>query len=103
MPQSRQSFPVLIPERACVCGHPFKLQLFGNFHSLIQEFIRCPFKKSTQRRPSPTTTIQISLEQPAKCAFITLKQEAYFQGESISGGGTNNGECAMLLSCSFST
>ena len=23
-------------------------------HSFIQEFIRCPFKKSTQRRPQPS-------------------------------------------------
>jgi|SRR6218665_2000795 len=72
-------------------------------HSFIQEFIRRPFKKSTQRRPSPTTALQISLKQPAKRTFIIFRQEAYVQGESIPGGGANNGECATLPSCSRST
>ena len=42
-------------------------------HSFIQEFIRRPFKKSTQRRPSPATAIQISLKQPAKRTFIKVR------------------------------
>src|SRR6218665_1341791 len=65
-------------------------------HSFIQEIIRRPFKKSTQRRPSPATAIQISLKQPAKRTFIIFRQDTDFQGESIAGGGTNNGECATL-------
>src|SRR6218665_4041803 len=56
-------------------------------HSFIQEFIMRPFKKSTQRRPSPATAIHISLKQPAKRTFIIFRQDTDFQGESIPGGG----------------
>src|SRR6218665_3660262 len=70
-------------------------------HSFIQEFIRRPFKKSTQRRPGPTTAIQISLKQPAKRTFIIFRQKTDFQGESIPRGGTYNGECTTLPSCSL--
>jgi len=72
-------------------------------HWFIQEFIRRPFNKSTQRLPSLATTVQISLKQPAERTFIIFRQEADFQRESIPGGGTNNGECTTLLSCSCST
>src|SRR6218665_940502 len=57
----------------------------------------------TQRRPSPTTAIQISIKQPKEHTFITLRQEANFQGESIPGRGTNNGECSALPGCNSST
>src|SRR6218665_3527723 len=82
----------------CGCIHASKF-----IHSFIQEFIRRPFNKSTQRLPSLATTVQISLKQPAERTFIIFRQEADFQRESIPGGGTNNGECTTLLSCSFST
>src|SRR6218665_3918245 len=54
-------------------------------HSFIPEFIRRPFKKSTQRHPRPATAIQISLKQPAKRTFIIFRQHTDFQGESIPG------------------
>src|SRR6218665_592082 len=64
-------------------------------HSFIQKFVKHPFKKSTQRRPpSPVTTIQISLKQPAEHTLIIFRQEVNFQGDSIPGRGTNNGECS---------
>src|SRR6218665_377127 len=56
----------------------------------------------TQRPPSPTTAVQITLKQPAKRTFIICRQEVNFERESIPGGGTNNGECATLPSCSRS-
>src|SRR6218665_2885923 len=77
--------------------------VFIYVHSFIQEFIRRPFKKSTQRRPSPGREIQISFKQPEKRTFIIFRQDTDFQGESIPGGGANNGECSTLPSCSFST
>src|SRR6218665_3929656 len=77
--------------------------IFSSIHSFIQIFIRRPFKKSTQGRPSPAKAIQISLKQPAKRTFIIFRQDTDFQGESIPGGGANNGECATVPSCSFST
>src|SRR6218665_344040 len=77
------------------------LQLF--IHSFIQESIRRPFKKSTQRSPNPATTIQINLrEQPAERTFTIFRQEVDFQRESIPGGWSNDGECTTLSSFSFS-
>src|SRR6218665_1087508 len=46
-------------------------------HSFIQEFIRRPFKKSSQ----------ISLKQPAKRTFIISRQETNFQGSPFQVEG----------------
>src|SRR6218665_439299 len=77
--------------------------LVNDDYSLIQDFIRRPSRNILRGAPSPTTAIQISLKKPAKRTFIVFRQETDFQGKSIPGGGTSNGECAALPSCSFNT
>src|SRR6218665_1545930 len=76
---------------------------YSLFHSFFKKFVKHPFKKSTQRRPSPAMAIQISLKQPVEHTFIILMQEVNFQGESIPCRGTNYGECSALPDCSSST
>src|SRR6218665_2392552 len=46
----------------------FLINKYSN--SFIQKFVKAPFKKSTQRRPSPPTAIQISLKQHTEHTFI---------------------------------
>ena len=58
----------------------------------FKNFYGAPSRNLFRGAPSPTTVIQISVKQPAKHTFIIFRQEADFQGESIPGGGTNNGE-----------
>src|SRR6218665_498105 len=70
-------------------------------HSFIHSRIYKASRNLLRGAPSPTMAIQISLKQPAKRTFIIFRQDTDFQGESIPDGGTNNGECATLPSCSL--
>src|SRR6218665_2977954 len=84
------------------------LEIVYIIHSFIHSFIHSRIYKASLQEiyseapPSPSKAIQISLKQPAKRTFINFRQDTHFQGESIPSGGTNNGECATLPSCSFS-
>src|SRR6218665_1979727 len=81
-------------------------QAVDNSNSFIHSFknlLGAPSRNLLRGAPSPATAIQISLKQPAKRTFIIFRQDTNFQRESIPGGGANNGECATLPSCSFST
>src|SRR6218665_2603363 len=56
-------------------------------HSFIPEFLRRPFRKYSQRRPQPTTAIQINLKQPAKRTFITLVRRWISKGSPFQVEG----------------
>src|SRR6218665_2330248 len=96
----------------CVCIYIYMIYciyiyiyIYIYIHSFIHSRIyKAPLQKIYSEAPQaqPRRGATDSLKQSAKRTFIVFRQETDIQWESIPGGGTNNGECATLPSCSFS-